>query len=87
MCRFRRLLLSCILCLFVGTSFAAFSVDSFIADFQSKQAMLSLAEKKAYYLQVYNNLSLLAIRNRSDAEQLKIFTTLKDYINTQIQNL
>ncbi|MFA6255943.1 MAG: CAP domain-containing protein [Candidatus Absconditabacterales bacterium] len=71
----------------LGTTFASFSADDFIAQFQTKQSTLSLAEKKTYYLQVYNNLSLLAVRNRSDAEQIKLYTSLREYVSTQIKNL
>jgi len=74
-------------CLSLGTTFASFSADDFIAQFQTKQSTLSLAEKKTYYLQVYNNLSLLAVRNRSDAEQIKLYTSLREYVSTQIKNL
>ncbi|MEI6773260.1 MAG: hypothetical protein WCL18_00020 [bacterium] len=54
---------------------------------QAKQATLSLAEKKTYYLQVYNNLTALAIRNHDDVEQAKLYILLKDYVQTQIENL
>lgn len=83
----RSLLLFFILSLYLGTSFAAFSADSFITSFQAKQATLSLAEKKPYYLQVYNNLTLLAIKNRNDAEQANLYAFLKEYILSQIKNL
>jgi len=76
-----------VLFLFLGTTFAIFSVDDFIAWLQAKQATLSLAEKKTYYLQVYNNLTALAIRNHDDVEQAKLFVLLKDYVQTQIKNL
>ncbi len=83
-----RLVLVCIVCcLFLWTTWALFSADTFIAQFQAKQATLSLSEKKTYYLQVYNNLSLLAIRNRNDADQFALYTSLKDYVHTQITNL
>ncbi len=83
----RPLFFLCLLTLFVGASWAAFSADAFIAQFQAKQATLSLAEKKTYYAQVYSNLSLLAFRNRNDAEQAKLFATLKDYVSAQMKNL
>lgn len=74
-------------CLFLGTTFALFSADTFIAQLQNASATLSLSDKKAYYLKVYNNLSLLAIRNRNDADQFALYTSLKNYVHTQITNL
>ncbi|MCX6823854.1 MAG: CAP domain-containing protein [candidate division SR1 bacterium] len=83
----RSLLLIGILSLFLGTTFAVFTADSFIAQFQAQQATLSTTEKKVYYKKVFNNLSLLAIQNRTDIEQFTLYTSLKDYVNTQIQLL
>ena len=79
----RSLLVLCLLSLFLWTTFAVFTADSFIAQFQAQQASLSTAEKKIYYKKVLSNLSLLAIRNRDDAQQLALYTSLKDYVNAQ----
>ena len=84
---FRFLVIVSLWSVFFCLSFAAFSVDDFIAQFQTKQAPLSLTDKKTYYLQVYNNLTLLAIRNRSDIQQVTLYTSLKNYIHDQLQNL
>ncbi len=83
----RLLLLVSIFSLFLWTTFAVFTADSFIAQFQSQQATLSTTEKKVYYKKVLNNLSVLAIKNRTDIEQVRLYTSLKDYVNTQIQLL
>jgi len=76
-----------ILSLFVGTSFAALSYDDFITQFQSSSTNLSLTEKKAYYLKVYNNFSLLAFRNRDDTELFNLYTSIKTYVKTQLKTL
>jgi len=83
----RSLLLVGILSLFLWTTFAVFTADSFIAQFQAQQATLSTTEKKVYYKKVLSNLSLLAIKNRTDISQVTLYTSLKDYVNTQIQLL
>ena len=84
---FRSLFLFLIVSLFLGSVFADFSATDFISQFQTKQATLSSSEKKTYYVQVYNNLSLLAIRNRNDIAQSKIFESLKTYVKSQMQAL
>jgi hypothetical protein len=73
--------------LFIGTTFALFSVDDFIMQFQTQQAKLSSSEKQTYYKKVLNNLNLLAFRNRDDAEQVKLYTELQNYVSAQIENL
>lgn len=73
--------------LFCGFTFADFSVDDFVAQLQTKQATLSPPETRAYYLQVYTNLRLLAIKNRDNTEQVKILSALKDYMQSQIESL
>lgn len=83
----RIIFLLCISVLFLWTSFAQFSAEDFISQFQTQQSKLPSAEKKAYYLKTYNNLSLLASRNRNDAVQFTLYTTLKEYIKTQISLL
>lgn len=83
----RTLLIISILSLFVGTSFAAFSYDDYVTQFQTASNNFSLTEKKAYYLKVYNNFSLLAFRNRSDTELFTLYTSLKSYVQTQIKAL
>ncbi len=69
------------------TTHATFSYNDFVAQFSSASANLSQTEKKAYYLKVYNNMSLLAIRNRTDVKQFNLYTLLKTYIQTQIKAL
>ncbi len=81
---FRFVCLSCILCLFAGITFAAFSQESFIAQFDSTAATLSSSEQRTYYLKLYNSMSLLALRNRADADQYQLYTSLKDYIKSKI---
>ena len=80
----RIIFLLCISVLFLWTSFAQFSAEDFISQFQTQQSKLPSAEKKAYYLKTYNTLSLLAVRNRDDMEKLALYTALKEYIKTQI---
>jgi len=77
--------LLCSLCL--GTSFALFSADDFIAWFQLQQSKLSNSEKQLYYTKVLNNLNLLAFRNRDDPAQVSLYNSLKDYVHTQIDAL
>lgn len=83
--RYMLLVLFC--SLFLWITWATFSYDDFVVQFQSTSTNLSITEKKAYYLKVYNNLSLLAIRNRNDTQQFTLYTSLKDYVNTQLKNL
>lgn len=83
----RSLLLFCVVSLCLWTVFASFTADDFIASFQQQSATLSLAQKKTYYLQVYNNVSLLAVKHRSDSEQFNLYTSLKTYIRAQIKSL
>jgi hypothetical protein len=83
----RSLLLVWISCLLLWNASAAFSTEDFITQFQIQQTKLSLSEKKSYYLQVYNKLSLLAIRNRNNAEQSALYVSLKAYVQSQIQSL
>lgn len=73
--------------LFFAPTFALFSVDDFIMQFQTQQAKLSSSEKQTYYKKVLNNLNLLAFRNRDDAEQVKLYTELKNYVSAQIHIL
>jgi hypothetical protein len=73
--------------LFFAPTFALFSVDDFIMQFQTQQANLSSSEKQTYYKKVLNNLNLLAFRNRDDAEQVKLYTELHNYVSAQIENL
>lgn len=80
-------MLVCIFSIFLWTAFASFTAEDFIAGFQKQATTLSLAQKKTYYLHVYNNLSLLAVKNRNNAEQLKLFTSLKTYVTAQIKSL
>ncbi len=84
---FRFLFVISLSSLFFGLSFATFSVDDFIVQFQTKQATLSPSDKKAYCLQVYHNLTLLAIKNRSDIQQFTLYTLLKNYIDGQLSTL
>lgn len=84
---FRGISLLFLACLFLGTTFALFSADDFIAQFTLQQATLSPSEKKVYYKKVLANLNLLAIRNRSDDEQIQLYDWLKAYVNAQMQNL
>lgn len=74
-------------CLLVWTASAQLSADTFITQFHTLSANLSLSEKKAYYLKVYNSMSLLAIRNRNDSEKFTLYTSLKNYIQSQITSL
>lgn len=82
----RSFLMFWLFCLLLWTV-SAFSLDDFIVQFQSASTNLSLAGEKAYYLKVYNNMSLLALRNHDNAEQSALYTSLKDYVYTQLQNL
>jgi len=84
---FRSLLMFCMFCLLFGITTADFSADTFITQFQNKQSTLSLTEKKTYYKKVIGNLHLLAIKNRTDAQQSAFYTSLKDYVGTQLQNI
>lgn len=81
---FRFVCLSFILCLFAGITFAAFSQESFITQLDSIAATLSPSEQRTYYLKLYNSMSLLALRNRTDTEQYQLYTSLKDYIKSKI---
>ena len=83
----RYLFVLCVFSLFLAPTFAIFSVDDFIMQFQTQQAKLSSLEKQAYYKKVLNNLSLLALRNRDDAEQVKLYTELQNYVSAQIESL
>lgn len=83
----RLLFLVGILSLLLWTTFAVFTADSFIAQFQSASANLSPIEKKVYYKKVLSNLSLLAIRNRNDAAQFALYASLKEYVNAQMKSL
>ena len=85
--RFRIVLTICILCLFVGTGFAAVSYDDYVTQLQSASANLSLGEKKAYYIKVYNNFSLLAIKNRNDTQLSDLYVSLKAYAQAQLKAL
>lgn len=83
----RVFLLVCMSLSFLWISFAAFSAEDFITQFQSQQAKIPTAAKKSYYQKTYNTLSLLAIRNRNDVEQVKIYNALREYIKIQIKNI
>lgn len=84
---FRLLILFFAVSLSFWASFALFSADSFISEFQSKAATLSPIDKKIYYKQVLNSLTLLAIRNRNDVDQAKLYESLKSYVSDQIQSI
>lgn len=71
----------------MGTTFALFSAEDFMDQFQNQQTSLSLSEKKSYYTKVIQNLSLLAFRNRFDEEQYQLYTSLKSYVTTQMENI
>lgn len=71
----------------LGFSWASFSYNDFVAQFTKASAGLSLTQKKTYYTKIYNNLSLLAIRNRKDTTQFNLYTSLKTYISSQIKTL
>lgn len=71
----------------LGFSWASFSYNDFVAQFTKASAGLSLTQKKTYYTKIYNNLSLLAIRNREDSTQYTLYTSLKTYIYSQLKAL
>lgn len=73
--------------LLIGVSRAAFSYNDFVAQFTKASVGLSLTQKKTYYTKIYNNLSLLAIRNREDSTQYTLYTSLKTYIYSQLKAL
>ena len=73
--------------LLIGVSRAAFSYNDFVAQFTKASVGLSLTQKKTYYTKIYNNLSLLAIRNRKDSTQYTLYTSLKTYIYSQLKAL
>lgn len=73
--------------LFLWSTFALFTPESFIKEFDTVDASLGLSAKKPYYLKVYSNLGLLAIRNRYDAEQVELYTTLKTYVRQRLDRL
>ncbi|MEI7919460.1 MAG: hypothetical protein WCH65_04615 [bacterium] len=83
----RSLLVLCILCLSLGTTFAVFTADNFITGFQQQQSSLSLSEKKIYYTKVSNMLSGLALQNIDDQEESDLYTDLKDYVDDQLEAL
>lgn len=83
----RSLLLFFVLCLFLGTSFAALSRDDFITVFETQEAPLSPTQRETYYKKVLTNLSLLISKNRDDEDQLAVFNWLKDYVATKLQNI
>lgn len=70
--------------LMFGVSFAVFSADDFIAQFQSQQTKFSLQEKIIYDKKVLANLTLLALRNRNDTSQFTLYTSLKEYVSAQL---
>ena len=84
---FRLLILFSAVFFFLWASFALFSADTFIAEFQSKAATLSPVDKKIYYKQVLSSITLLAIRNRNDVDQAKLYESLKSYVSDQIQSI
>lgn len=73
--------------LLIGVSRAAFSYNDFVAQFTKASVGMSLPQKKTYYTKIYNNLSLLAIRNREDSTQYTLYTSLKTYIYSQLKAL
>ena len=73
--------------LLIGVSRAAFSYNDFVAQFTKASVGLSLTQKKTYYTKIYNNLSLLAIRNREDSTAYALYTSLKTYISSQLKSL
>jgi len=80
----RYLFLVWIFMFFIWIVGATFSVDTFITQFHANSANLTPVEKKSYYTKVYNTMSLLALRNRTNEEQYKLYTSIKEYIKTQI---
>lgn len=74
-----------ILCLFLGTSFATFSREEFIAGFETQSATLSPLQKETYYKKVLVNLSVLIFRNRADTAQITVFNWFKEYVNARFQ--
>lgn len=83
----RSLLVLCILCLSLGTTFAVFTADNFITWLQQQQTSLSLSEKKIYYTKVSNMLNGLALQNADDQEEADLYTDLKDYVDEQLDAL
>ncbi len=81
---FRFVCVSCIWCLFAGITFATFSQEDFVTQFDSIAATLSPSEQRAYYLKLYNSMSLLALRNRTNTGQYQLYTSFKDYIKSKI---
>lgn len=86
MSSFRSLSLWFFCLLFLGSTFASFSVDDFVTQLETKQTTLSASQKEAYYSQMYNTLSLLAIRNRANIEQASVFASLKDYVKAEMKS-
>jgi hypothetical protein len=84
---FRILFVFFLLFFFWSTTFALFSATDFITQFQAQQNNLSSSAKLSYYKKVLANLRLLMLRNRDDAEQVKLYTALERYVTTQIENL
>ena len=80
----RMLLFMFLVPLMFGVSFAVFSADDFIAQFQSQQTKFSLQEKIIYDKKVLANLTLLALRNRNDTSQFTLYTSLKEYVSAQL---
>lgn len=82
-----RLLSLLLLCSFsFGITFASFSAEDFLVQFHTQEAGLSSSEKIAYYKKVISNLTLLAIRYRDDKEQSALYTSLKAYVSSQLQD-
>lgn len=73
--------------LLLGTTFATFSFDDFVTNFQSQQASLSLGEKQSYSKKVLANLNILTLRNRKDKEQKDFYTSLISYVTLQLENI
>ncbi|MEI6672751.1 MAG: hypothetical protein WCL02_05490 [bacterium] len=76
-----------LLFLFLGTTFALFSAEDFIAQFQIQEAPLSSSEKKIYYTKVIDNLNFLALKNRLDEQQYQLYMSLRSYVQAQMETL
>lgn len=83
----RSLLVLWILCLLWWFTYAAFSADTFIAQFHAQEINLSSVEKQTYYSNVYTTLSSLALKSCWDAEQYNLYTSLKEYVQDQIDGI
>lgn len=81
----RSLFVFFILCLFLGTSFAAFSAEDFITGFQTKEATLSSVDKGIFYKKVLANLSLI-IKNSADSQEILVLNRLKAYVTLHSKN-